>query len=97
MSSEGRQSPRAAIRDWLSHKDGESISFRPRLDFANEPEEERTLQEKHPFIPQVDNGEALLHPRAGRRRNRRDSQGDKFERRFGELLELILENAPLTK
>ena len=90
MSSDGRQSPRAAIRDWLSHNVG-NLSARPRPGTADDYKE-RTSRARHRSRHHAGADGLHLHSHMTRSRHRQDSQRGKLQECPGKLLCPFTEN-----
>ena len=86
MSSVERPSPRAAIRDWLLHNDGESRTSRPKLDLAEDFEKKRASREEHQSRPHHNARKATSQRGARLSRKYEDDRGNNFEKHQSKLL-----------
>ena len=80
MSSEGPQSPRAAIKDWLFRNDQKLGASRPRLALADNAGKEKMPRERHRARPHADVEEVPSQLRQNRSRQHQDNHEGTFQK-----------------
>ena len=84
MPFDGRKSPRAAIRDWLSRNDGYQRASTPRFNSHEDGKQQRKPRERHQSKAHTDVEKVPLQPCTIRSRTYQDTDGNRFQKRSGE-------------